>query len=1116
MHLSHRAIETPRLVLLAAILACFIGSLAVIDLPKERTPRVKLPVIVVAVPNFGAAPDTNEREIVRRVEDEVGQLSGKLRSGGAVRSEAVSGAAVLQFVFDDHVEVANAKDEVESLINRVKGEFPTDAQQDPGPLVNDIAFDQWPVIQVFIAGGQDGQHRHQVAGRLKLRLETVDGVAGVDIFGGLEREVQVQINPHVLTLYGFDYETVAQAIRRANMDAPTGEVESDTGRVSRARTRGKLESLAQIAAVPIGVRDGRTILLDDAATVSMGHVPRTSIARYDSQDAVVLLARPKTDIDVLATANRIQQIVDSFDAAGTNIGTARSQAREIGYMLDQLLTSAFFGTILVIILLWIAMGWRNAMIISIALPFAILTAATLMWVSKKSINPEIAVNNMTLFAVILVVGMVVDGGIIVGENIYRHRELGRSPVESSKRGITEVSGALICAYLTTFAAFAPMFLVRGVMGDFMELLPIVVMYALLAAMLVDHFLLPVISVYIMKVPQRKLAAARKALHQRRQADIEAIADAESAAQGRITQTYGKMLHYALHHRLLVLALAVIMVLTPVGLFKSGAIGFVFFPSSDIPIIELYFELPLGSSMEQRTAEVAHTLEKTVLRTVHQDEWYRPSPTAPPARPVTTIGQPGALNIRLDTEAGTGPEFGMIYIELEDAGNRRRSADQIRAAIVEALPDIPGVKVRVKSPTEGPPTGAPVLVRVLAHTDTPMEQLIAKAEQIEKLLESMPGTYDVTNDYRRRPEITVNPNRATASLFGVDSAQIATSINYALEGVRVDNVDFGGDDEIDIRVRNALAHRDQLLDLSNLPLRSAGGKVVSLDQVADVTPTRNANVIRHYDQRRVIQVRSQLKTGLLADDIKGRLTRALHTSVVETPPPLEGFAARVGRWLGIGGERSTAEGSTLEERVIWADDQVVVEFGGENQIRDEAMDDLNLALMVAAAAILIILVIKFNSFVQPLIVLFSVPLSLVGVTIGLMICGFNFSISAMIGVVALAGIVVNDAIVLVDFINKLRAVGVPPERAVVYASQLRLRPIFMTTVTTIGGLLPLGLNLAGGGEFWQPLTVTIMFGLGFATLLQLFVIPLACYSFDRRSRPGLLDPMQRPDLSSEVD
>jgi multidrug efflux pump len=1096
MTISDRAIEYPRLVILASILICVVGLAAVFTLPKERTPRVKMPVITVAVPNPGADPVTNEREIIRRLESESGSLAG-LRDRRGIISQAVHGAAVVQYIFDHDVDVATAKQEVESLVNRVKGQFPPNAQQDPGPIVSDIAFDDFPIIQVFVAGGLDGAQRRRIAERLENDILQISGIAAVDMFGGLEPEVQIDVDPHLMTLYGFSYEEIAAAVQRANMAMPTGSIEQGSGAEIRVRAQAKFRSIGEIEVVPLGVRDGKPILLGDVAEVYMGHKPIKSIARYAGEDAVVLLVRAKTDIDVLATANRIQHLVDQFVAAGgsedTHIGTVRSQAREINFMISQLGTSAMYGTVLVFLILWIALGWRNASLIGIAIPFAILTTAAIMWFTKRSITPDLAINNMTLFAMILVIGMVVDGCIIVGENIFRHRELGQPPMLAARKGIHEVGPSLICAYLTTFAAFAPMFLVRGIMGDFLQLMPVVVLFALCAAMVVDHFLLPVLSMYWMRVPRARLREAMARHRQRRGLSPEQIeiADAEAAVARRpVARIYGHMIRYCLRHRLMVLVMAVVVAMTPVGLFVGGAIGFEFFPDGDVPVVEVQYELPLGSSMQGRTVEVGRQIEQAVLRSVRPEEWYRPSPGAPRVRPVTTIGDPGALNIYLDFEGGVGPEYGMVYVELELAENRRRSSHQIRQAIVEELPQIPGVITRVKVPAEGPPTGAPVVVRLLGQRQTSLEELAARAQDVERILRGIPGTYDVSSDYRLRPELNIEPDVVVAGLFGIDVAQITTSVNFALEGVQLGQVDFGTDEDIDLRMRNAQNYRDKVEDLINLPIRSPAGRIATLDQVAQVERQLTANSIYHSDRRRAVSIRAYLEEGVLVDTVKARLVAALRPDL--TP-----------------GEQRRM---VMHDDVLVSDASIVIEFGGENEIRDDALADLNIAMLVAFAAMMIILTIRFNSFVQPLIVLFSVPLSLVGVTIGLMLCGFYFSISAMIGVVALAGIVVNDAIVLVDFTNRMRRTGVPLDKAVVYAAQLRVRPIFLTTVTTIGGLLPLGLNLSGGGEFWQPLTTTIMFGLAFATLLQLFVIPLAYYTFASGRRVSLLDPANHPELS----
>ncbi len=1121
MHLSERAILTPRLVILAGLILLGVGAVAVLDLPKEMEPRVKLPVIIVAVPYPGASPEVIEREIVRRIEDASPELEN-LRTPGGILSQAVDGVGVVQFVFDHGIDVDQAKKDVESLVNRVKGEFPDRAQQDPGPVITDIAFDEMPIIQVFVSEGVDGRHRRKIAEDLQDRIEDVSGVAAVNLFGGDEREVQIEVGPHVMALYGFTHRQVAEAVAAANQESAGGRVEGGDGSDQRVQVRSKFADLEEIRNLALNPEGANSILLREVAEVSFGAKPRQSIARYGGREAVVLSVQPKTDVDVMSTTKQIQSIVDQFVASGENegttIGTVRSQARFIGYMLTQLGESAGWGMLLVVGLLWVFLGWRNAGLISISVPFAILGMAAFMWFAKRTVAEGLAINTMTLFATILVIGMVVDGCIIVGENIYRHRQLGRPPVEAARRGINEVGGSLMSAYLTTFAAFAPMFLVTGVMGDYMQLLPIVVLFALCSAMLVDHFLLPVLSVYIMKPRRGKLGeddllTLEPDEENRTVEDLE-IRNAERHVQGSwVARVYGRMIRYALHDRGMVLALAAISIATPVGLFASGAIGRSFFPESDMPIIEVTFDVPLGSSMEKRTAEVARILEEAVYGrmdadgvvrggAVREHEWYRPSERSERVKPVTTMGQADELNTNIGSGAGSGPEFGMIYIELVLAEDRSRSAREIREAIVEKIESfkrthpeahlLAGLNYKVESPQEGPPAGADVVLRVLGQEATNMEMLGWRAREVEHTLRSIPGTVDITSDHRVRPQLDAVPNTQLLTLYDVKKRQVGEAVGYALEGVEYGEVDFGSDEVLDIRIRNKEEFRDDFDDLESLPLIGTTGKRVTVGEVAEIRPQRKANVIRRYDRQRVINLRCSLGDGIATDQVRWHLVESLN-------PQLDRF------------ERAALD-TGANERTVFRDDQLVVEFGGETEIRDDAFEDLSIAGIVALGAMLIVLVFKFNSFRQAIIVLGSVPISLVGVFIGLTVTGFDFSVSAMIGVVALAGIVVNDAIVLVDFINRMKQTGISMERAVVYAGQLRIRPIFLTTITTISGMLPLALNVAGGGEFWQPLTVTVMFGLGFATLLQLFIIPIACYTFDRSDKKSLLDPATHPALS----
>ena len=1107
MHISDKAIEKPRLIIVAAIIACFVGIASMLSMPKERTPRIKLPIIIVAVPNPGAGPEINEKQIIDPIEEEIesNRPQGLKTSGGYV-GQAVNGAALMQFQFTDDTDIEKAKRDIESIVNKVKGRFPARAQQDPGPTVKDISFSDFPIIQVFISGGKNAKHRKQVSEKLEEKLAAIDGVSAVDVFGEDEKEVQIELDPRLMALEGFSYQQVSQALRNANLDAPTGNVEGADGINLRTKITSKFQNLNQIRSLPLEVRDGKPITLEDIARVYMGTKPTKSVAMYGIQDAIVLLARAKTDVDIMWAANQAQKVVDDFnkndpDAKGLTIGTIRSQEREISFMLDELITSALYGTVLVFFLLLVSLGLRNALLIGVSLPFALLTSFALMWIAKKSIAPDLAINNMTLFGMILVIGMVVDGCIIVGENIFRNRELGHSPLKSAKKGINEVGGSLMSAYLTTFAAFGPMFLVSGVMGEFMKLLPVVVIFALCAAAMVDHFLLPTLSVYIMKVSdKRKKEVAiemEEANYQSLTPEEIEIADAKRSAESTHSRrTYGGMIRFALNHRLLVLGISVLVAYTPIELYRQGYISTEFFPEGDFPALDIYYECPLGTSLEE-TKKIGEQIKASLASSVRKNEWNKTNENAERALPVLTAGEPGALNTRLDNENASGPEFGQIYVELCHAGKRDRTVFEIMEEIEEKLPQIPGVKIRVKSPKEGPPAGAAVAIRIKSGSSTSIHELAIIAGNIENILKTVPGVFDVSKDYKLRPQVVIEPDRTLAQFWDITTAQIATSVNYALEGVEIIEVDLGYDDKIDVRLRNQTQDRNNVQDLKDLPLRTNKNRIIPLQNVANISRNFATNTIHHYDGQRTITIRCDLKENIMVDDVKQKvLTEDIKLALIRALRP----------------ELTDLQRNNIKrfDKIIKSDNVATIEFGGEDEMRDDAMKDLTLAMGVSAILMFLILLFKFNSFIQPMIILFSVPLSIVGVTFGLMACGFNFSVSSMIGLVALSGIVVNDAIVLVDFINRMHKDGIPIKDAVVYAGQLRLRPIFLTTITTIGGLVPLSLNLAGGGEFWQPLTITIMCGLGFATLLQLFVIPLACYTFHFKSK--FLDPAENSKMN----
>ncbi len=1058
MWISERAVDYPRLVFLGAVSICVFGILSLLKLPIERTPRFTLPKILVITPNPGASPETNEAQISRRIEEKAAALDGL----DYVVSKSMHGASVVELNFADGTDVKEAKRDVHDLVDQIRGELPAEVEE---PIVQEIGFQQWPVVQVVLAGEARPQELREAAESLKDRLEGLPGVAGVDLFGGQEQELHVLVNPHVLDLYGLGFEDVALAVASANAEAPTGTIDLESGGELRVRFRGKYDSLEQVARTPLTTRGGKLVLLGDVARVVDSHKRITSYASFGGKPAVALQVRPKADINTLATVDAIKRLVEEQrQQLGERyaISTFADQGRDIRIMTNQLGSSALYGLGLVLVILVVAMGVRNAALVGVAMPFSLLTAAALMLAFKHTLDEDTTINNTALFSVILVIGMVVDGALIVGENIYRHLEQGRGNYEAAKLGIREVGPAVISADLTTISAFVPMLFVSGLMGQFSRVIPITVALTLLASMAVDHLILPAMSCFVMRPKRREgradpagidTAAARlpalgaegPALAERSlptgRFDLSGLEI--TAERGRIRRAYGEALRHCIQHRLIVLLTSGAAVGLALFGFLAGVLGYEFFPQSDVPQMEINFEVPLGSGIE-RARQVATALEEPLEDLKRRGELE--------SDVLTVLGQPGALNIRLDNRSETGPEFGRILLELKLARERDRSTIEIARWLRENLPTLPDVKWYVHVEGEGPPVGADIVVRVMGGPRTRMDDLARASRKIERMLAGVPGTTNVRSEFRLQPETVVTPRPRVAALFGVTNQLIARTVQFALQGVEVTDMDFGRQADMDIRIQSSAGHRNELIDLEDLPLRGVAGRSVSLEQVADVRREFGPHQIMHRQQNRVIHVRADLQEGVLADDVFAALDQRLE----DAPDALPG--------------------------------EIALEYSGENEERDRSLRDLQEAMAIGAILILVILTAQFNSFSQPIIIMLAIPLAFVGVVLGLLVCGYNFSIATMIGVVALTGIVVNDAIVLVDFINQMRRQGLGLNEAIIRAGQLRLRPVFLTTVTTIGGLLPLALNVSGGGEFWQPLTVSVMFGVGCATVLTLLVIP----------------------------
>ncbi len=1056
MHkLIDNAIDHPRFVLvvtlLVLVLAVFIGFVT----PVQRTPAITKAVILVAIPHPDSQPTDTEEEITRKIEDALTSL----RDVDFISSTSLRGSSVTQIVFLDGVKPEEARGEVQDLVERVRNELPQGREVQP--VVTDIDFESMPLMLMTIRGpdGFDQRTLKQIAEAVQEDLETVPGVANTQLFGGLEREIHINVNPDLVSQYGLTLTGLRRALADAHAAVSGGALETqqfDRSIRNDTKIRG-VEDLRQI----VVRRDGsRLIRMADVAEVVDTHRRVKNVSQVDGTTCATIIVNKEANINTLGAAQAINARMVDLRQQYPDLRFAVTQdtSEEISLMFRVLGSSALFGAMLVLIILTWSMGFRISILVLMAVPFSSAVALVFLYAS------DIPVSNMVIFSFMLVLGMVVDGAIIVAENIHRHIERGEDPTTAAKVGIHEVAVPVIAADLTTVAAFLPMLLVPGIMGDFLSVMPKVVSVALVGSMLVDHFLIPTLAArwYRRREPNRDEAAAFAAVTVGDSSEISIHDSRIRPDLGLATRAYAGALRFALENRWFVIAWCGIAVFGATIVYRH--IGFVFFPPSDRGQFTVKYELPLGYSIDETIAAAI-----AITEPLEQFRRTRENPSGELLHYVTAIGSTQSLAMRLENDPATGPEFGEVKVQLLSPLERVRHEDEVIARLREDIKVWPGMKYEIKKVEEGPPGGPDVAVRLTGKDLSKIGNLV---RQITARLKTVNGTVDATSDYRSdNPELVIEPKADVVGLFGMTRMQVARAVQTAISGDNTIQITLD-DEDVTLRLQLAPEFRRYSDDLNRLMLTSPSGRKATVGQLVNLRRDTGLYSVNRYDRNRAATARCDVVAPTVPDDV----FKVLREEIL----PEFGFRPVTGDTMAYLGTMGTAS------------EGVRAKFTGENEERDKNFRYLLRSMGIGVILIFVILVMQFNSFRQAGVVLVSVPLSFIGVVIGMWVCGFPFSLASFIGLVSLTGIVVNDAIVMVDFANQARRRGLPVKEALIEAGVNRLRPVMLTTVTTIGGLLPLLLNISGGAEFWQPLTGAVVFGLAFASILTLVVIPV-CYS-----------------------
>ena len=1018
------AIGRTRSVLMVLLLILGMGALAWSTIPKEAAPDIEIPIFFVSVSYSGIAPEDSERLMVRPLERELQSLAG-LKD---LYAKAGEGFALLRLDFEAGYDNQRALTELREKVDQVRGELPSGSDE---PIIQEVDLSMFPVLTVTLSGPIPERTLVRLGRELRDRIEALPGVLEVVIGGDRVDVLEVIADPLIMESYQIPYHQLIQAIERNNRLVAAGAMDTGAGRIT-LKVPGVIETLEDVLSLPVVVDAGTVVTFGDVATGRRTFMDPESYARINGQPAVSLEIRKRAGANIIDTVAQAQAVIEAARAdwpEAVRVDTLQNMADDIAELLGDLENNVITAVILVMLTIVAALGGRSSWLVGLAIPGAFLGGVLAIYLLGYTLNIVV------LFSLILVVGMLVDGAIVVVEQADRYLAEGHDRRTAFQGAATRMAWPIIASTLTTLAVFLPMLFWPGVVGEFMFYLPATVLVTLTASLLMALIFIPVLG---------SLIGARDASRPEQVARIQAAERGDFEHIDGFTARYVHLLDILVRHPAQTLAVVTLLVITTYTAYGQFGRGVDFFP---------HVEPRFAQIQIQGRGELAIDEADALVRQVEQRVLGQPGIETVYTR---TIGAP---RMRLLADYAEDV-IGVIQLEFVD-WRLRPPAAEILEALRQRTADLPGIILQFREQEGGPVQGKPIQIE-LGGRD---EQAINRAmDELRAHLDAIGGFIDVEDDRSLAGvELRVEVNHREAARYGADIGVLGNAVQMITHGIRLGGYrPDDADEEVDIRVRFPFDERN-LAQLVNLRVPTAHGLVPISNFVAFV-PAPKTGIIKRVDGLRTYTLSTDVAPGLLVDNQLRRLQQQLEAT------PLSG-------------------------------DEVSIRFRGQAEEQAEAMGFLLLAFVLALFLMLLILVTQFNSLHQALLVLSAIVFSTAGVLIGLLLRQDAFSIvMSGVGVIALAGVVVNNNIVLIDTYNVLRRQGIDAVDAALRTGAQRLRPVLLTTITTILGLLPMvfaftidfvGRDFSIGApstQYWVQLATAIAGGLLVATPLTLLLTP----------------------------
>lgn len=1000
------AIKNPVFVNLLMMLILVLGAIAWYQLPRELMPNIGFNWIFIITPYPGTSPEEIEKLITIPIEDEIIDVE-RIEN---ITSESSEGSSFIWVKFEDMSEDDFDKLSRDLLDEVDKVDLPEDAEDPTFIEFSSASF--MPIINVIIRGDLPELDLKRLAEDIRDDIVDIKDVSQVGIAGVRDREIWVEIDPEKLNSYHMALSQVAEAIRANNLNLPAGTI--DVGRSEfLVRTIGEVDRVKQIENVILRTSQlSDYVRVKDLATVQDTFEKRRTVSKLDSVPAITLSVSKKTEGSTIKIVNQIKELAKEYEEKlppGVNIRFSGDTSVFIKETIHDLQSNAWMGMMGVLFVLYLIIGWRNALLAGIGIPISFMAAFFFMRQFGSSLNGN------SLFGLVLVLGMLVDDAIVILENCYRYFQKGYSAVKAAFIGTKEVMAPVSAAVLTTIAAFLPLMLMSGIIGEFLKIVPIVVSLALAASLIEALIILP----------------SHFAEWSGRPPTTNPKRDWRQDIFSRLVKHYSRWLKKALRRRYWVVAAIVMIFLISAAMIPL--VGIEMFAGEEYSQFSILVQMPEGTNLET-TNKVISQVERIAMK-LPKNEWDN------------VISSAGLMQKQDDWAFNS--HVGQVMVDLVEKEDRGRSMDDIIAQLRKELAHISVKSIEYYKFTGGPPTGSPVEVQILGKY---LDELKELAERLKVELAKMPGVFDIRDNFSPgKKEMKIIVDEDKASLLDLDIHQIAFAVRNAFEGT-VATVFREADEEIDVIVKFQKESRQSLADIENMKIVNRAGQLIPFREVASIKVESGYSKIYRYERDRSITISADVDEEV--------------NSVVNVNQELQQIFPEISR--DYAGYR--------------------LHLGGQFEEFKTAFSSLLQLFAIGILIIYLILATQFKSFFQPFIIMFTIPFAFIGAMIGLFIIQSHFNITTLFAIVALAGVAVNDAIVLISFINNSRARGVSRWESLILAGKTRLRPVLLTSITTIFGLLPMAIGISGKSEVWAPMASTIVWGLAFATVMTLFAIP----------------------------